>query len=177
MTTRSRLRKRSARRKRNELLIWSAIIGAVATVLALSLVQRANLPGERFASQGNVHIRDVDTPHVPYNSDPPTSGAHVGNLAPWGSYDTLLPDELLVHNLEDGGVILYYALGTPEENEAEIEALEDVARGFHRVVIAPRESMPTRYALTAWQRLQRYDEIDADAMRAFIDAFHGVDHH
>jgi hypothetical protein len=177
MTTRSRARNKRARRKRNEVLVWSALIAATATLLALSLVQRANLPGERYASQGNVHIRDLDTPHRPYNSDPPTSGPHVGNLARWGSYDAVVPDELLVHNLEDGGVILYYTLGTPEGNEAEIEALENVARGFHRIVVAPREGMSTRYALTAWQRLQRFDEIDRDGMRAFIDAFHGVDHH
>ena len=79
--------------------------------------------------------------------------------------------------MEDGGVVLWYLFGTEDENRAHIDALQEVARPYRRVVIAPRESMPTTYALTAWQRLQRFDEIDVDAMRKFIDAYEGIDHH
>jgi hypothetical protein len=37
--------------------------------------------------------------------------------------------------------------------------------------------MPTTYAATAWQRLQRFDTVDAEAMQAFIAAYHGIDNH
>lgn len=176
-TSSQRLSSRRARKKRNGWLIGGAVVGALAVLAALGLVQQSNLPGEKFASQGNLHLRDVDSPRGAYNSDPPTSGWHVGHLAGWDSYDYVLPDELLLHNLEDGGVVLYYTLGTAEENEAAMTALAEVARGFHRIIIAPREEMPTRYTLAAWQRLQRFDEIDTEGMRVFIEAYEGVDHH
>lgn len=174
-----RSKKRPTRKKRRN---WPVLIGVGAVLVVLvglvvvRLTQQANLPGERFASQGNAHIRLGDE-HPPYNSDPPTSGWHTPDLAAWGSYDYLVPEERLIHNMEDGGVILWYAFGTTEENAARLEALQAVARGYPRTVIAPREAMATTYALTAWQRLERFGEIDEAEMRTFIDAYHGIDHH
>ena len=174
-----RSKHRSSRKKRRNLPVLLGV-GAIVVVLVglvvVRLAQQANLPGERFASQGNAHIRLGDD-HPPYNSDPPTSGWHTPDLAAWGTYDFIVPDERLIHNMEDGGVILWYAFGSAEENAAHVEALQSVARGYPRIVIAPREGMPTTYALTAWQRLQRFEAIDEARMRAFIDVYHGIDHH
>jgi hypothetical protein len=170
---------RRGRRRQNRLPWILGIAGVAALILVplvINIVRYANLPGEGFASQGNTHV-SLGSSHPPYNSNPPTSGWHSPDLAAWDSYDEIQPDERLIHNMEDGGVILWYQQGTPAENEAHIEALEEVARGYRRTVIAPRDEMPTTYALTAWQRLQRFDEIDPQRMRAFIEAFHGVDHH
>lgn len=169
-----------ARQRRRRNLPW--ILGGVALAallvlpIAWNLWQRSQLPGEFFASQGNTHI-ELGADHAAYNSDPPTSGWHTPDLTAWRSYDYVVPEERIIHNMEDGGVVLWYELGTPEENAERIAALEDVAQGYRRVVIAPRENMPTPYALTAWQRLQRFEEIDREAMRRFIDAYEGIDHH
>lgn len=153
-----------------------AVVALIAVVIVANVVNAGSRPGERFASQGNVHVQ-LGQDHPAYNSDPPTSGWHTPDLAPWGSYDYLVPEERLIHNMEDGGVILWYRFGTPEENRERITALEEVARGYNRVVIAPREAMPTTYALTAWQRLQRFDAVDREGMRAFLEAYEGIDHH
>ncbi len=171
-TSRTRNRPRSTGR-------WIAIAAAavLVTVIGVRIARQGSLPGERYASQGNVHIAGPDADHPPYNTDPPTSGWHVENITPWGSYDRAVPDELVVHNMEDGGVVLWYALGTAAENERNLRALEEIARGYRRVVIAPREGMPTPYALTAWQRLQRFESLDAEAMGRFLDAYEGIDHH
>lgn len=173
----SRNRRRSSKNDNRAWLIGLGLVAfGIAALIGFRTYQSVTAPGERFASQGNVHIRLGDD-HPPYNSNPPTSGWHTSDLAGWGSYDYVVPEERLIHNMEDGGVILWYALGTPEENDQRISALEDVSRGYRRIVIAPREDMPTTYALTAWQRLQRFDEIDEEGMRAFIDAYEGIDHH
>lgn len=157
------------------------IIGLGVLLLAgipilINYLEVRNLPGERFRSQGNVHIQE-GAEHPEYNSNPPTSGWHLPGLISWGSYDYLVSDEGVIHNMEDGGVVLWYAYGTPEENEERIAALEEVASGYRRIVIAPREDMPTTYALTAWQRLQRFEEIDREGMRKFIRAYEGIDNH
>lgn len=154
----------------------AAVVLLLGGLMVYRIAETANLPGERFSSQGNTHIR-LDDDHPAYNSDPPTSGWHTPDLASWGTYDFVVPDERLIHNMEDGGVLLWYRMGTEDENADRIAALQQVARGYPRTVIAPREEMPTLYALTAWQRLQRFEDIDQEPMRAFIDAYHGIDHH
>ena len=173
-------RARRGRRKGNP-LPWIVGLGGLAVLvvvqIGINVYREATAPGERFASQGNVHV-SLGTSTPAYNSDPPTSGWHTPDLAAWGTYVEPQPDQRLVHNMEDGGVILWYEAGTPEENEAQVAALQEVVDGrYSRVVIAPREGMPTPYAMTAWQRLERFDAIDTVAMQAFLAAYHGLDHH
>jgi hypothetical protein len=173
-------RSRRARRTSNP-LPWIVGLGGLAVLVlaqvGVNVYREATAPGDRFPSQGNVHVA-LGTATPAYNSDPPTSGWHTPDLAPWGSYLEPQPDQRLVHNMEDGGVVLWYAAGTPEENEAHVAALEEVVAGrYARTVIAPREGMPTPYALTAWRRLQRFDTVDVEAKQAFLAAYHGIDHH
>jgi hypothetical protein len=171
--------KKIVRRKKASPWPWLIALGVallIAVPVGVRAVQSANLPGESFRSLGNAHIGEgAQTPT--YNTDPPTSGPHYPNIANWGSYDYVLPDPLLVHNMEDGGVILWYPYGTPEENEEHIRTLEQVARSYRRTVIAPRENLEGQYVLTAWTRLQRFDEYDEEGKRAFLQAFEGIDHH
>ncbi len=173
-------RTRRGRRKGNP-LPWIVGLGGLAVLvlaqIGVNVYREATAPGERFASQGNVHVA-LGTSTPAYNSDPPTSGWHTPDLAAWGTYVEPVPDQRLIHNLEDGGVILWYEAGDAEQNEAHVAALEEVVAGrYSRFVIAPREGMPTPYAMTAWQRLARFDAIDTVAMQAFLAAYHGVDHH
>ena len=71
--------------------------------------QSGDLPGKEVPDLGNTHIQRLGDPHVPYNSDPPTSGPHMPGIAPWGFYDKPIPKEYQVHNLEDGGVVIQYS--------------------------------------------------------------------
>lgn len=170
------LSKREKARRQN-IAIAAGVITMVVAGIAIQVVREINKPGESFRSQGNVHLASLVSPHVPYNSNPPTSGPHMPNLAAWGSYTEPVEDEYLVHNMEDAGVILWYDMGTPEENEEHVRLLEDVSRAYRRIVIAPRENLGSPYVLTAWTRLQRFDEIDEEGMLRFIDAYEGIDHH
>lgn len=175
----SRSKAKTSAKKNDSLWGWliaAGVIALIALPIVINSIRSSNLPGEGFSSQGNAHITLGDA-HPEYNSNPPTSGWHTGNLTSWGSYDYVVPEETVIHNMEDGGVILWYQLGSVEENAAHIALLEEVAKGYRRVVIMPREGMETKYAMTAWQRLQTFDDIDEEAMRAFLEAFEGVDHH
>jgi hypothetical protein len=175
-------RKKSSNRQKNRSRRPLWVFGGAAfavTVIFLGIVYFGpwkKIPGENFRSQGNVHI-ELGQEHPFYNSSPPTSGWHTPEVNSWGSFDYIIPDERLVHNMEDGGVILWYSFGTPEENMVNIASLETVTKGYRRVIIVPREGMPTRYALTAWQHLERFDTIDQQKMRRFVEAFEGIDHH
>ncbi len=167
--------------KKRSLTPWLIGLGVALLVLipaGFNIYRQSQLPGERFASLGNVHINQ-GAPAPTYNSNPPTSGPHYPSIANWGSYTEEVADPLLIHNMEDAGVILWYRMGTPEENRAQVEALENAynATRFRRVVIAPREDLETQYAMTAWRRLQTFEEIDPNEIGAFMEAYEGIDHH
>ena len=154
------------------------VVGAAAGVLAgrggLFGARAAVPPETRFEDQGNRHIPTLDAPHEPYNSDPPTSGPHVGYIAPWGVHTRPIPRELQVHNLEDGGVLVQYNCDCPEV----VDKLAAIVRKYDRfVILAPYPSMKSRIALTAWTRLDTMDEVDADRITRFIESYRGIDHH
>ncbi len=176
-----RVGRRTSRRRRNP-WPWSLGVGGVLLLVGIHVgvnaYQEAQRPGERFRSQGNVHVRlGASTP--PYNSEPPTSGWHTAQLAAWGTYlDEPPHDQHLVHNMEDGGVILWYRQGTAEDNVDRASALEEVVgTRWPRTVIVPQEGLDTTYVLTAWTRMQRFEHLDVEGKRAFLEAFHGIDHH
>jgi hypothetical protein len=154
------------------------IAGAAAGVLAGRGLfgARASVepPGTRVADQGNRHIPTLDAPHEPYNSEPPTSGPHVGYIAPWGVHARPIPRELQVHNLEDGGVLVQYSCDCPDV----ADKLAAIVRKYDRLVIlAPYPGMKSRIALTAWTRIDTMEDVDADRITRFIEAYRGIDHH
>jgi hypothetical protein len=165
------------RGSRRPLKLGAAIAGVVVVASLVGwFVYRAaaDLPGERFADQGNLHIQTASDPHVPYNSEPPTSGPHLPYIAPWGVHTRPIPNELQVHNLEDGGVMVQYNCTCPEL----VDQLRGVVSRYDKfVVLAPYPNMKTRIALTAWTRLDAFEEFDEKRIVRFIDAYRGIDHH
>lgn len=116
---------------------------------------------------------------VQYNSVPPTSGPHAGATTDWGIHDRPIPNEIQVHMLKLGGILVQY-------RPAESPALEDpVAEGLKRligrlrtehfekyckVIVAPYPSLPKKIALTAWGRLDLFDaeEITSELERRIV---------
>jgi hypothetical protein len=113
-------------------------------------------------------------PHPPYNSDPPTSGPHTGGLARWGVHTEPIPKEMQLHNLEDGGVAINYSCTDCPEL---VEQLKVVAERYKQVVMAPYPGLDRKIALTAWGKIDTFDEFDERRIVRFIDAHIGIDHH
>jgi Protein of unknown function (DUF3105) len=131
-------------------------------------------PGKEIPSLGNLHIKNATDPHVPYNSVPPTSGPHLPYIAPWGVSKIPIADELQVHNLEDGGVMIQYSC---TNCDALIDRLEKLAVKYNKVIVAPYPKMKTPIALTAWARIDTMDRYDEARIERFIKAYMGIDHH
>src|SRR3989338_4262757 len=130
-------------------------------------------PGEFVASLGNKHIQNITDAHDPYNSVPPTSGTHVSGKAQRGISESPIPDELQLHNLEDGGVVVQYNCtpGVDPQNQATpgaevqdeckklIEDLSGMVKKYSdKVLMAPYPKLDTRVALTAWTRIDKFNE-------------------
>ncbi len=166
-------------RRRRRRLGWLAAAVAAGLVSGGAWYLYAGVwappPGEFVPSLGNAHIQTAETPHVPYNSDPPTSGPHLPYIAPWGLHTKPLPKELQVHNLEDGGVVVNYR---PECEAQVLEPLKAVvARYRERVLLTPYPGLDRCIALTAWTRIDKFDQLDERRVVRFIDAYRGIDHH
>ena len=94
----------------------------------------------------------------------------------WGIHTEPIAKELQVHNLEDGGVVVQYRCATPCPDLAE-QLARIVRRYGTQVILAPYPEMRTRIALTAWTRLDAFDDFDEASIVRFIRAYRGIDHH
>jgi hypothetical protein len=168
---------RRVRRERRRWLTGAAVVGALVVAVVVGYFAyraQADLPGQKFADQGNLHVQTVSDPHEPYNSVPPTSGPHLPYIAPWGIHTKPIPNELQVHNLEDGGVVVQYNCECPELAQ---KLAQIVGRYDRFVILAPYPTMKSRIALTAWTRLETLEDFDAARVERFIKAYRGIDHH
>lgn len=116
-------------------------------------------PGKAVENVDSLLIDGIDTPHEPYSSIPPTSGAHVASGAAWGIHSDPIPNEAQVANLLEGGVIIQYncASGTAECAEL-VDALTAVRERYPdaKIIVAPGPAIAdARVALTALNRLEK----------------------
>ncbi len=158
--------------------LWAGAAGIVAAAVAGVLIYRAAVaePGARMPDQGNHHVQTLNEAIPPYSSDPPTSGPHLPYIAPWGIHTEPIPRQLQVHNLEDGGVMIQYSC--PDGCPDLVARLKAIVSSYeHQVILAPYPGMKTRLALTAWTRIDAFDDFDERRMRRFITAYRGIDHH
>jgi hypothetical protein len=168
----------AGREGRRRLLATGLAVAVAAAALVGYWAYRAaaDLPGVKLADQGNAHIQLATEPHLPYNSDPPTSGPHMPYIAPWGIHTEPIVRELQVHNLEDGGVMVQYHCATPCPDL--VARLTEIVRRYEtQVILAPYPGMRTRIALTAWTRLDAFDDLDEARIVRFIRTYRGIDHH
>jgi hypothetical protein len=121
------------------------------------------------------------------NTNPPAGGPHWGSSAcpedptdappycgpvGWGLYREPWPAEALVHNMEHGGLVLWYNT----TNQEIIDELEDIAErelnGEKLFVMAPYPDMePETIALTAWARIDKFpvSEYSEERVDNFIE--------
>ncbi len=134
--------------------------------------------GEFVPSLGNRHISPSQGGLTSYSSDPPTSGPHLPSIARWGIRTRPISKELQIHNLEDGGVIVQY--DCPEASQgcgSLVEKLARIVRRYDHAILAPYPRMSHKITLTAWSRIDKFNEFDEERIVRFIDAYIDIDHH
>jgi hypothetical protein len=110
------------------------------------------------------------TTQVNYPTVPPVSGEHAGQPTTCGKFDSVLPDENLVHTLEHGAIGLFF--DPDQASQEDIERLEGVVDEYDsHVFSAPYPQMPTPFAIVSWGEMMRLDELDLPAVREYIDTF------
>jgi hypothetical protein len=102
-----------------------------------------------------------------YPSNPPTSGPHSPMFVRFQFYSSPIAKEMLVHNMEHGGVIIWYNTANQATIDS-IRAITDGANGSrYSVVASPYAAMePDTIALTSWTRLDKFPVSEFTPARA-----------
>lgn len=184
-TARRSERERSERRGKIYRLAGIAAATVALVVMAVVLFTRQGGAlsyeelGQVMPDQGRTHIAPGES-HPPYNSTPPTSGWHLANVANWGVFQQPVPNELQIHNLEHGGILLQYNCG-PEPaggalDDAACKQLADELANINRryrskVLTAPYPGMTSRIAITSWGRIMTLDQVDETKIVRYIEQY------
>ena len=136
------------------------------------------------AGASGVHIPNPAATPKEWKSIPPTSGPHYGQWVIWGEYDEPVRLAQAVHNLEHGGIVMYYGSDVPDD---EISKL----RSFYRsdpvaMLLSPLPRLGDKIAVTAWYAptkdgqpqtaasqgiLAECTQVDEGAFKAFRSAY------
>jgi Protein of unknown function (DUF3105) len=186
-------RRLQEQQRRRRTLIWSGV--AVASLVALvalifflgrdepQAANRAVSPAalaaarkeagasgvKTFPNAGRNHITASQQPSN-WNSNPPTSGDHLGTPLPPGVYNTEQDMRALVHNLEHGYVVIVYK-GLDEDQVEELTKFVN-ARDGSKLILAPYSGLDSNgVALTAWQKLETMQRVNMDVVQAFVNDY------
>jgi hypothetical protein len=92
------------------------------------------------------HVRPGEELNSP--SFPPTSGPHYADWAPFGLYDQPVADGHVVHNLEHGGVAVWFGSDVDDEMQ---DAIIDLLDDGEKWIVAPRPDIEGLFS-AAWGR-------------------------
>jgi hypothetical protein len=171
-------------------IVALVIVGlAVAAVILVLTAGPSPYEGTLIPSDGGTHVGDgpncrdnpADCQGVTYSSLPATSGPHWDTPANWGAYGTPQVESQLVHNLEHGGIVIWYdaaALSEDDVQRLRVWVNEQVSLGLggrFKFIASPWDGADFGHpiAVTAWQYILYLDELNLDAIRGFADGHYG----
>ena len=164
------------------LSIAAILILGTMILLLIFLFGRAPGPDSNFvglqqADNGRNHIAE-GTSGGPYSSTPATSGSHWSSAdspGPWGVYESAQPQERMLHNMEHGGIVIWYQ--PARLDAAGVTALQNYVRQQvtttqFKVIVTPWSGPDFGHpiAVTAWGWLLYLDTANIDGIRTFLDA-------
>jgi hypothetical protein len=155
-------------------------VGAIVVVLLLVLGGGGTSVsgiGTRQIDSGRTHIPE-GTQGGPYSSIPATSGPHWSSAdspGAWGVYNNAQPQERMIHNLEHGGIVIWYQ--PAKIAAADLATLttfvkQQITTEQFKVILVPWSGVDFGHpiAVTAWDWLLYLDNANLDAIRTFLGA-------
>lgn len=130
---------------------------------------------QRFPNEGAAHIENGVV--VDYRTQPPTSGSHYRVWGATGTYGKQVPDEVQVHNLEHGHVVIQYVPGAISKEM--LDGLVALTRSDAKwIMLAPRAAdrftPSAALGFTSWrtgQICEKPTPAALDEAKAFVKRF------
>ena len=120
----------------------------------------------------SLHVPDGQS--VAYSTTPPTSGDHWVRWADCGFYENGLPDELIVHNLEHGNIVVSYNLSEERDITNLRNAMAGIPLAEEWGVTRFYDKIPeSMVSVAAWGRRIRMPVVDVRGLANFFSAFAG----
>jgi hypothetical protein len=153
-------------------IVTVLVVGGIAGLVVQRNLSRGSavraLNVQTFPNQGQTNLSPGGK-YTKYNSVPPTSGPHDPTPAPCGVSSQPIPNEVQVHDLEHGVIMVQYRPGL---DQAQVQALEKLGRSYSsHVIVAPYQGLSTPIAVTAWTKLMTLDRADEGKIRRFVDLY------
>lgn len=166
-------------------IVLASLVVAIGAIAALSgffasrdqagVAGSGGGPGLSFPDQGHGHLAPGQ-PHPRYNSNPPTSGAHVPR--PVTRDGARLSNDQLLQALETGDVVFVYSGPTPPRGLAGVA--RSIAAPFSPALAAAGQSVilasrPGTVGIVglAWTRMVRVNVAAAPLLKEFAQAWLG----
>lgn len=177
------------------LAIGGVLLAGLILIVLVALMGSAppKNVGITHPNDGGTHVADgascrVDPPSCqaesdPYSSTPATSGPMWNTPANWGVYSTPQSESQLIHNLEHGGIAIWY-----DPERVDQEGVDEMAAyvegqvaagigGRFKFILTPwdgPEALPAPVVVTAFRQTLDLDGVDMEAIREFADANYQV---
>ena len=180
------------KKKANKVYLTASLVIAVLVIAGFAVGGLAGGGGGRNTPTGNqqgfVEGIGVQEPiqssfhqpegtEVQYSSFPPSSGNHwpPNVIQRCGFYEDGLADEVVVHHLEHGNIIVSYNL----PDSAQVDQLRRVTDGIGVAniwgITRSYDQIPQgQVAVTAWGVLDTMDGVDGERITRFFDAYAGT---
>ena len=137
----------------------------------------AEPPGIRYEiARYSQHIKEP-TPvnYADLGHWPPTSGHHWPRWAKCGFYEEELPDELVVHNMEHGNIVISYNLINQKDIDSLKKSFSDISLSELWGVARFYSRIPEgQVSLSTWGVTDSFTDIDTPRIRRFFEAYHGI---
>ena len=146
-------------------VVTVAVVGGIVWLVWKS---EKESPGVFYPSIGQEHIQLNGALPQPYNSNPPSSGAHYPTPANWGVYDYEVNDKIFIHNLEHGGIWISYRPSVDAHVKDHLKNIVDEFGGS-KIVMGPRAANDTDIAIVAWTRVLKFNLVNGDISEQQLD--------
>lgn len=184
---REQRRRRSSSRKARKRTVYGMLGGIVAAALILGLAlpsftglitpdqaasenATGNTPsiGTAVPVQASRALADGES-YSAYQSVPPTSGPSYATAIEWGFHAEQQPDEAVVRNLQQGGIIANYNLAD-EAQLVDLKNYLEAQPGYPGCfIIQPHIGVPEdSITLTSWGWMETYTGVDRPGMEEFL---------
>ena len=159
------------------------VVGVIALVVAMLFLSGPNAAeGVRQVDQGGGHVADGTDVRAgdagAYESTPATSGPHWGTPNNWGVYTSPQAESQLIHNLEHGGIVVWYQpaqIDAAELQELSNWVASEVRGTRFKVILSPWAGADFGHpiAVTAWNWLLYQDALELGQIQSFMNAHYG----
>ena len=159
------------RKNRNLMFGIGGVLVAIASIAGLVTVFGGGPDiGVAVDTQPGQHYNPENFPAFEYNTSPPSSGPHYPRWSSWGFLGMPLDPHEVVHNMEHGGVVIWY-----QPDSALAGQVNQLVRelGNQCVVAGSYTEMPATVAVTAWGRILELESFDGGQIREFVQAYRG----